>query len=69
MSLLVDEMLDWYVEWGEATLAAADAFRAWSASPAGQKAASFAAYLVALDEEEYAAKAYAEAVSKVTNGR
>ena len=69
MALLVDEMLDWYVAWGEATLAAADAYRLWSASPAGQKAAQFAAYTVALDEEEYAANAYADALIRVTNGR
>jgi hypothetical protein len=67
--LLVDEMLDWYVEWGEATLAAADAYRLWSTAPTGQKAALHAAYSVALDEEEYAATAYSDALMKVTNGR
>jgi hypothetical protein len=63
LSLLIDEMLDGYVKWGEATLAAARAYARWSAAPAGQKSAPFADYVEALDEEAYTAVAYAEAVT------
>jgi hypothetical protein len=63
LSLLIDEMIDWYVWWGEAALAAADAYARWSVAPAGQKTAPFADYVLALGEEERTATAYSEAAA------
>jgi hypothetical protein len=55
---LVDEVVERYVDWREASAAADHAYVQWSnASPSGREP-SFAAYTVALDQEELAAALY-----------
>jgi hypothetical protein len=57
-SLLVDEMADCRAEWREDATAVKEAYALWSAAATDEKAARFDAYVVALDQEEFAAEAY-----------
>ncbi len=59
---LADEMLAYYIDWRNDATAVADAYRIWQRGPAAQEAAHFAAYMVALDNEEAAATRYAMVV-------
>lgn len=63
--VLVDEMLDRYIEWREYAAAAADTYRDWCAAPAREQALRFAAYTAALDHEEAAANGYAESIMQL----
>jgi hypothetical protein len=60
-----DEMLASYMGWRNDAAAVADAYRVWQRAPAGQEAAHFAAYMVALDNEEVAATRYAMVVKNL----
>ncbi|MEA2143256.1 MAG: hypothetical protein QOI64_1686 [Solirubrobacteraceae bacterium] len=63
--LLVDLMIEAYVDWREACGLVGDAHRAWaSATPAGARVA-FDLYLAALDQEERAAALYCGLVRRV----
>jgi hypothetical protein len=61
----LDEMLACHIDWREDALAVADAYRRWSHAPAGEEAMWFAAYLAALEQEQFAAESYARAVAGV----
>ena len=62
---LVDEMLSRYIDWREHAAAVRDAYKHWSAAKAPDKGWRFAAYLGALDLEEWSARRYAVAVAGV----
>jgi hypothetical protein len=53
-------VVDTYLAWRQTTDAVADTYERWSAAPATEEAARFAAYTAALDQAETAAAAYAE---------
>jgi hypothetical protein len=55
---LVDEVVERYVDWREASAAADHAYVQWSNAPASGREPKFAAYTVALDQEELAAAIY-----------
>ena len=61
----VDEMLSRYVNWRENAAATAGAYREWSRAPRAETDWRFAAYLAALDLEEFSADSYALAVVDV----
>jgi hypothetical protein len=61
--MLLDDLLDVYVDWRESARAVAEAYTRWS-FPSGLKGAlRFAAYTATLDQEQETAAAYAEAVT------
>jgi hypothetical protein len=62
---LADELLAYYMDWRTDAAAAADAYRAWQRAPAAREAASFAAYMAALDNEEAAATRYGIVVTNL----
>ena len=62
---LVDQMLDTYVEWREHAALVADAYVCWCDASASEGTSRFAAYLVALDQEQAAACEHREAVSRL----
>ena len=62
---LVDQMLDTYVEWREHAALVADAYVCWCDASASEGTSRFAAYLVALDQEQAAACKHQEAVSRL----
>ena len=57
-----DEMLAYYMDWRNAAVAAADAYRVWLRAPKAENASHFAGYIAALDREEAAATRYAMVV-------
>jgi hypothetical protein len=64
-AMLLDCLVDGYVEWRECARTVADAYARWSTASGPERALRFAAYIAALDQEQHAASAYGEAVSDV----
>jgi hypothetical protein len=63
-AMLLDDLLDGYVNWRESARAVADAYARWSfASGGAERAMRFAAYTATLDQEQKTAAAYAAAVT------
>jgi hypothetical protein len=62
---LLDDLIDWYVDWRESARAVADAYARWSFASGPECALRFAAYTATLDQEQQTASAYAEAVTDV----
>jgi high-affinity K+ transport system ATPase subunit B len=62
---LAHEMLAYYMDGRNDAAALADAYRVWQRVPTAQEAAHFAAYMVALDNEEAAATSYAMVVKNL----
>jgi hypothetical protein len=62
MRVLVDEMIDAYVEWREERDHVNAAYVAWSAAVADEAGLAFVAYSAALDREEQASLTYQDAV-------
>lgn len=60
---LRDEIIDLYLDWREEAAAAADAYALWADATADDKAARFAAFTVAIDREEAAARSYADVLA------
>ena len=58
-----DEIFEIYVEWRQAAAALADMFERWVHAPPDQVEHSFYAYSAALDQEDAAARMYAEALA------
>ena len=58
-------MLAAYAEWRETTDAVAHTYGRWCVAPAVEEAATFAAYLAALDQEQTAAGVYAESIGEL----
>lgn len=61
--ILLDDLLDVYVDWRESARAVADAYTRWSFASGPERALRFAAYAAALDQEQHTAAAYAETVT------
>jgi hypothetical protein len=62
---LVDDVLVGYAEWRDGSDAVADAYEQWSTAPAGENGLRFAAFTAAVDQEQTAAVAYADAIRKL----
>ena len=63
---LLDDMLEWYVDWRERALLTRMAYTRWCEASASERRLRFAGYLAALDQEESTAAAYAAIVREVT---
>jgi hypothetical protein len=63
--MMVDDLVDGYVDWRESARAVADAYVRWSFAARAERSLRFAAYTATLDQEQKAAAAYAEAVTDV----
>jgi hypothetical protein len=61
--MLLDDLIDGYVDWREIARAVADAYARWSFASRPECALRFAAYTAALDQEQKTAAACAEAVT------
>ncbi|HEY8624577.1 MAG TPA: hypothetical protein VIL82_01100 [Solirubrobacteraceae bacterium] len=64
-AMLLDDLLDGYVDWRASARAVADAYTRWSFASGPERALRFAAYTATLDQEQKTASAYAEAVTDV----
>jgi hypothetical protein len=63
--MLLDDLLDGYVDWRESARAVADAYARWSIASGAERDLRFAAYTATLDQEQKTASAYAAAVTDV----
>jgi hypothetical protein len=61
--MLLDDLLEVYVDWRESSRAVADAYLRWSFASTPERPLRFAAYTATLDQEQKTAAAYAEAVT------
>jgi hypothetical protein len=62
----VDEAVERYVDWREASTDVTEAYGNWSNAPAADGAMSFAAYRAALDREQSAATLYSAVLDRAT---
>lgn len=62
---LVDDLMEFYVEWREHCEAVRNAYAHWSSVSSGGKGSAFADYQFALDCEERASTVYADRVGAV----
>jgi hypothetical protein len=63
--MLLDDLLDGYVEWRESARAVAGAYERWSFASGRERALRFAVFTATLDQEQKKAAAYAELVTDV----
>lgn len=63
--MLLDDLLDGYVDWRESAHAVAEAYARWSFASGPERAVRFAAYTATLDQEQRTAAAYAATVTDV----
>jgi hypothetical protein len=61
--MLLDDLVDDYVDWRESARAVAVAYSRWSFASGAERALRFAAYISMLDQEQNTAAAYARAVT------
>jgi hypothetical protein len=61
--MLLDDLLDSYVDWRESARAVADTYARWTFASGPERALRFAAYTATLDREQKTAAAYAEVVT------
>jgi hypothetical protein len=64
-AMMLDDLLDQYVDWRGSARAVEDAYTRWSFASGPERILRFAAYTVSLDQEQKTAAAYAEAVTDV----
>lgn len=64
-SNLIDDLMDMYVEWREASVALKDAYQRWSSVRVAERESAFAEYRAALDREEQTSAFYADRVNRV----
>ena len=64
-AVLVDDALASYVEWRADERSVADAYARWSEAPAAEQNPRLGAYTAALDQEEAAARVYAESIGEL----
>jgi hypothetical protein len=60
--MMLDDVVEKYVDWRESARAVADASARWSCMSRPEGALRFSAYTAALDQEQNSAEAYARAV-------
>jgi hypothetical protein len=63
--MMLDDLLERYIDWRESATAVADAYARWSFASGPERALLFAAYTATLDQEQKTTAAYAEAVTDV----
>ena len=65
--MLVDQLVDAYIDWRETCARVSDAYRSWASEtgPCGRVAFGF--YMAAFDAEEQAAEVYAGLVRRADN--
>jgi hypothetical protein len=63
--MLLDDLLDGYVDWRESARAVEEAYARWSFASGPERALRFAAYAATLDQEQKMAAAYAETVTDI----
>lgn len=63
--MILDYLLDDYVDWRESARAVTDAYARWSLASGHERAVLFAAYTATLDQEQKTAAAYAGTVADV----
>ena len=63
--ILLDDLVDAYVDWRESARAVTDAYDRWSFASGRERASRFAAYAATLDQEQKTATAYADAVGEL----
>jgi hypothetical protein len=63
--MMLDNLLDQYVDWLESARAVGDAYARWSRASRPDWAVRYAAFTAALDQEQNTAGAYASAVTNV----
>ena len=63
--MLLDDLLDGYVDWRESARAVAEAYARWSCASGPERAMRFAVYAATLDQEQKTAASYAETVTDV----
>jgi hypothetical protein len=65
----VDELMDHYVSWREASAAVSAAYEGYERAPRHEQRMAFGAYLAALDREALAAGSYQGAVQRIARLR
>jgi hypothetical protein len=65
LEMMLDDLLDHYVDWLESAGGAGDAYARWSRASGPDRAVRYAAFTAALDQEQNTAGAYASAVANV----
>ena len=63
--MLLDDLLDGYLDWRESARAVAEAYARWSVASGPERAVRFAVYTATLDQEQRTAAAYAATVTDV----
>jgi hypothetical protein len=66
-SALVDELLELYCEWREDSARVQTAYERFAAAEPEDRKAAYAVYLAAVDQEEAAARTYADQISCVSS--
>jgi hypothetical protein len=61
---LLDEAVDAYVDWREASAGVWDAYQRWARAAVADTALAFVAYRAAVDREERASDIYADAMTR-----
>src|ERR1700761_6342349 len=61
----LDELMDCYLRWRDASRSAAESYRHWTLAPSADRDGGFTAYVEALDREEEAAGCYRSAVDAI----
>jgi hypothetical protein len=64
-AMMLDDVVDHYVDWRGSARAVEDAYARWSFASGPERILRFAAYTATLDQEQKTAAAYAEAVTDV----
>jgi hypothetical protein len=62
--IVIDEVMDAYVEWRQESAGVESAYERWSTAPPSDTALAFAAYVAALDREARASILYAEVMQR-----
>jgi hypothetical protein len=62
---VLDEMIDCYVDWRQASEQVESAYRRWAIARSPHMSRAFAAYAAALDREEVASIAYAQVIRRI----
>jgi len=62
---VVDDAVDAYVRWREECAGAGEAYHRWSCAERADRTLAYCAYTAAVDREEAAASAYAEAMRRL----
>jgi hypothetical protein len=62
---LVDQLIELYVGWREASRTVWLAYQLWADADRGERKLAYAGYLAALDREQQTARVYAEQIESV----